>query len=156
MEVQGSNIQSIGKKFWRLVEVYIFVMISTVSGSAITKDVVGAKSKAKDKTLRVGIELFITHASAPPPATNTPNHYSYTKTSSAIRSGAVVQASFKTALTSPCAIEKGRAIEKEHYLCAARLFESRLSAFVHQYAFQEHVRHHLPLNLTTENPPLLI
>ncbi len=156
MEVQASNIQSVGKKFWRLVEVYIFVMISTFSGSAITKDVVSAKSKAKEKTLRVGIELFITHASAPPPATNTPNHYSDTKTNSAIRSGAVGQKSLETSQTSPCAIEKGRAIEKEHVTCAARLFESRLSAFAHQYAFQEHVRHHLPLNLTAENPPLLI
>gem|GEM_PF-3060526 len=156
MEVQGSNIQSIGKKFWRLVEVYIFVMISTVSGSAITKDVVSAKSKAKDKTLRIGTELFITHASAPPHAANTPNHCHYTEAHLARQTRAVVQVSFKTALTSPCAIEKGRAIEKEHIICAARLFEMRLSAFAHQYGFQEHVRHRLPLNLATENLPLLI
>jgi hypothetical protein len=74
MQVVDNNIQSVGKKLWRLVEVYIFVMISTVSGSAITKDVVSAKSKAKGKTLRNGIELFTTCASAPPHAANVLNH----------------------------------------------------------------------------------
>lgn len=161
MEVQGNNIQSIGKKFWRLVEVYIFVMISTLSGSAITKDVVSAKSKAKDKTLRVGVELFMTRASAPPHAAQSPNHYSHKQTNSAIGVNAVGQEAIKTLhIASQCAIEKGRAIEKEHFkeyfICAARLFETRLSALAHQYVFKEHVRHHLPLNLATENLPLLI
>jgi len=156
MEAQASNIQSIGKKFWRLVEVYIFVMISTISGSAITKDVVSAKSKAKDKTLRIGSELLITRASASPPATTIPKQQYRTVTVSTRRTSVVAQKSFKTASTSLCAIEKGRAIEKEHIICAARLFEMCLSAFAHQYGFQERVRHHLPLNLATENLPLLI
>jgi hypothetical protein len=157
MEVQASNIQSIGKKFWRLVEVYIFVMISTISGSAITKDVVSAKSKAKDKTLRVGIELFITCASAPPHAAKSPNHNFHNQTNSVIGMCALGQKALnKSHTASHCAIEKGRAIEKEHFSCAARLFEMRLSAFAHQYGFQERVRHHLPLNLATENLPLLI
>ncbi len=157
MEVQGNSIQSIGKNFWRLVEVYIFVMMSTVSGSAITKDVVFAKSKAKDKTLQTGIELFTTRSSAPPHAANTPNLEYESQYESRVESatcGCVAdQQTFKT---SRCAIEKGRAIEKEHFTCAARLFEARLSAFAHQYVFQEHMRHHLPLNLATENLPLLI
>ncbi len=159
MEVQGNNIQSIGKKFWRFVEVYIFVMISTISGNAITKDVVSAKSKAKDKTLRTGIELFVTQASAPPPTAKSPNHHVDTEpcANSVIRTGVVMQEAFKTSHTaSPCAIEKGRAIEKEHFIRAARLLETRLSAFARQYVFQEHVRHALPLNLATENQPLLI
>jgi hypothetical protein len=157
MEVQGNNIQSIGKKFWRFVEVYIFVMISTISGSAITKDVVSAKSKAKDKTLRVGIELFMTCASAPPHVAKSPNHNFHKQTNSVIGTCAVGQKALNTSHTaSHCAIEKGRAIEKEHLSYAARLFEARLSAIAHQYVFQEHVRHRLPLNLTAENPPLLV
>lgn len=153
MEVQGNSIQSIGKKFWRLVEVYIFVMMSTVSGSAITKDVVFAKSKAKDKTLQTSIELFTTRSSAPPHAANTPNLEYENQVESATCGRVADQQTFKT---SHCAIEKGHAIEKEHFTCAARLFEARLSAFAHQYVFQEHVRHHLPLNLAAENLPLLI
>lgn len=156
MEVQGNNIQSIGKKFWRFVEVYIFVMMSTVSGSAITKDVVFAKSKAKDKTLQTGIELFTTRSSAPPHAANAPNlkYLGYENQVESATCGRVVaQQTFKTSL---CAIEKGYAIEKEYLICAARLFETRICAFWHQYAFQEHVRHNLPLNLATENVPLLI
>ncbi|MGQ9805594.1 MAG: hypothetical protein ACUVRP_05890 [Chlorobiales bacterium] len=157
MEVQGNNIQSIGKKFWRFVEVYIFVMISTVSGSVITKDVVSAKSKAKDKTLRVGIELFMKHASAPPHAAQSPNHNFHKQTNSVISTCAVGQKALNTSHTaSDCAIEKGRAIEKEHFICAARLFESCLSARMHQYVLEEHVRHRFPLNLATENLPLLI
>jgi hypothetical protein len=155
MEVQGNSIQSIGKKFWRLVEVYIFVMMSTVSGSAITNGVVFAKSKAKDKTLQTNIELFTTtRSSALPHAANTPN-LEYQKQVEFATCGRVAdQQTFKT---SRCAIEKGRAIEKkEHFTCAARLFEARLSAFAHQYVFQEHMRHHLPLNLAAENLPLLI
>ncbi len=146
-------MQSIGKKFWRIVEVYIFVMMSTVSGSAITKDVVSAKSKAKDKTLRVGVELLMTRASAPPHAANTPNLEYENQVESATCGCVADQQTFKT---SHCAIEKGRAIEKEHFLCAARLFETRLSALARQYVFQEHVRHHLPLNLAAENLTLLI
>lgn len=157
MKVQGNNIQSIGKKFWRFVEVYIFVVMSTVSGSAIAKDVVSAKSKAKDKTLRIGIELFMTHASAAPHAAKSPNHNFHKQTNSVTGTCAVGQKALNTAHTaSHCAIEKGRNIKKEHLSCAARLFEARLSALVHQYVFQEHVRHCLPLNLTTENPPLLV
>ncbi|MFQ3597949.1 MAG: hypothetical protein SNJ55_09430 [Chloroherpetonaceae bacterium] len=151
MEVQGNNIQSIGKKFWRFVEVYIFVMISTISGSAITKDVVSAKSKAKDKTLRIGIELFVTCASAPPHAAQSPNRYVHKQTDSAIGVSDVGQEAFKT----PHAASQ-RAIEKEYFKCAARLFETRLSALAHQYVFKERVRHHLPLNFATENLPLLI
>ncbi len=157
MEVQGNSIQSIGKKFWRFVEVYIFVMISTISGNAITKDVVSAKSKAKDKTLRVGIELLMTRAAAPPHTAKSPTLATHIQTSSSICAEVVVQEVFSVSqTTSQCAIEKGRAIEKEHFIYAARLFETRLSAFAHQYVFQERVRHILPLNLATENLPLLI
>jgi hypothetical protein len=151
MQVVDNNIQSVGKKLWRLVEVYIFVMISTVSGSAITKDVVSAKSKAKGKTLRNSIELFTTCASAPPHAANVLNHQHQKQVKTATATRAAVSEVFKA---SRCAIEKGRAIEKEHFICAVRLFENRLSAFVHQ--FQERVRHRLPLKLASENRPLLI
>ncbi len=154
MKVQGNSIQSIAKKFWRFVEVYIFVMMSTVSGSAITKDVVFAKSKAKDKTLQTGIELFTTCYSAPPHAANTPNLEYEDQVESATCGRVVAQRTFKTSLS---AIEKGCVIEeKEHFTYAAWVFETRMSAFWHQYVFQEHVRHHLPLNLATENIPLLI
>ncbi len=132
-------------------------MISTISGSAITKDVVSAKSKAKDKTLRTGIELFMTRTSAPPHNAQSPNHEICKPTKLAIGTSAVRQEALNTVQTaSHCAIEKGRAIEREYFRCAARLFETRLSAFVHQYVFQEHVRHSLPLNFAAENLPLLI
>lgn len=68
MKVRGNNIRAIGKKFWRFVEVYIFVSISTFAGSAIVKDIVSAKLKLKDKTLKDDVELFVSLASAPPKA----------------------------------------------------------------------------------------
>ncbi len=149
MKVQGNNIQSIGKKCWRLVEVYIFVIMSTISGSAITKDVVSAKSKAKDKTLQVGTELLVTSASAPPHMAATKNLQTQAASSVA------VQKNLNTSKTSSnCAIEKGRAIEKGQLTCAARLFEKRICALVR--SLQERVRHTLPFNLITQRTPLLI
>jgi hypothetical protein len=62
---------AIGKKCLRLFEVGVFVVISALSGSAITKDILTFKSKSKDKTLRSSTELVLksTPKSAPPAVT---------------------------------------------------------------------------------------
>lgn len=145
MEVQANYMQSVGKKIWRFVEVYIFVVISTVSGSAIAKDVVFAKSKARDKTLRVGAELFMTRSCAPPLSAKT-----------SAQNEQAASAGRKSVKLSLRAVEKGIAIEKGWFASAARRFEERMYAFLNQHRFQERARRALPLNLATETPPLLI
>ncbi len=140
MLVLMSDIPSIGKKFWRLVEVYIFVMMSTVAGSAITKDVASTKSKVKDKTLREDIELFQVCAATPLQAAR------------ALKPATATRAAVRTVFKTRCAIEKGAVVQK--FTGATQFLENRLSAFMHQY--QERVHHRLPLPLSSKNRPLLI
>jgi hypothetical protein len=142
MQVRSNNsIKSVGKEFWRFVEVYIFVVISSISGSAITKDFVSAKSKAKDKTLRTSIELLIAHSSAPPDIQNQPAK------NESIQNERLELARAR-ATASSSAIEKGNGIAKSS--------EMTRVATTRQYLRQESTRHSIPLNLLQEISPLLI
>lgn len=149
MNLCGNDICAIGKKFWRFVEVYIFVMISTLSGGAIVKDIVSAKSKSKDKTLKAEVELFVS-ASAPKaaPFDDSQNEPNVRRALEAIGS----------AKASERAVEKGRAIEKgkKPFAFAASVFETRLVAQRREATMQAESWRTRPLNLLQQASPLRI